>query len=326
MSRPLRIEYEGAWYHVMNRGRRSDRVFEGRDDYQMFIQVLKEAVALWDIRVSAYCLMKTHYHLLIQTPNGNLSRSMRHINGVYTQRYNRAHGLDGQLFRGRYKSIIVDGDSYLLQLVRYIHRNPIRAGVVDQLDNYPWSSHEGYLSTSKKWDWLHKDYILSILCSEKSSRQTAYNNFMAEEDSEDIVHVFKRKKWPVALAGENFINKLKERYFKEKRDSQIPESRGLAPEIQSINKAVCLYYEVDESELLKSRRGWFNEPRGMAIYLCRKLRSDGLISLGSEFGLSGYSSVSSVLAGMKTKIHESRQIKKRFEDIEKKVIKSQTET
>ena len=125
MSRPLRIEYEGAWYHVMNRGRRSDRIFDGQHDYQMFIELLKDAIELWDVRISAYCLMPNHYHLLIHTPKGNLSRSMRHINGVYTQRFNRTHGFDGQLFRGRYKSIIVDGDSYLLQLVRYIHRNPV---------------------------------------------------------------------------------------------------------------------------------------------------------------------------------------------------------
>lgn len=232
--------------------------------------------------------MATHYHLLIHTPKANLSRSMRHINGVYTQRFNRTHGLDGQLFRGHYKSIIVDGDTYLLQLVRYIHRNPIRAGIVDQLDDYPWNSHKGYLSTSKKWDWLHRDFILSILCSEKSARQKTYKSFMALEDSEDIEKLFERKKWPVvALAGEKFVKKLKGKYFREKTDSQVPESRNLAPALQSIKKEVCLYYGADGSELLKSRRGWSNEPRGMAICLCRMLRKDGLVRLGSEFDLRG---------------------------------------
>ena len=111
MSRPLRIEYEGAWYHVMNRGRRSDRIFESRNDYLMFLDLLKEAAELWDVRISACCPMSNHYHLLIHTPKGNLSRCMRHINGVYTQRFNRTHGCDGPLFRGRFKSILVDGDS-----------------------------------------------------------------------------------------------------------------------------------------------------------------------------------------------------------------------
>ena len=111
MSRPLRIEYEGAWYHVMNRGRRADRIFEDPNDYQMFIDLLKDTTELWDVRISAYCLMSNHYHLLIHTPRGNLSRCMRHINGIYTQRFNRVHGLDGQLFRGRFKSILRDYSS-----------------------------------------------------------------------------------------------------------------------------------------------------------------------------------------------------------------------
>ena len=108
MSRPLRIEYPGAWYHVMNRGRRGENVFSGKDDNEIFIALLKEAAGLWAVRVSAYCLMGNHYHILVETPQANLSRFMRHLNGIYTQRYNRLHGHDGQLFRGRFKSILVE--------------------------------------------------------------------------------------------------------------------------------------------------------------------------------------------------------------------------
>ena len=136
MARPLRIEYPGAWYHVMNRGRRSEEIFYQRDDYEAFVELLRESSEMWNIRVAAYCLMTNHYHLLVQTPDANLSRSMRHLNGVYTQRYNRRHGCDGQLFRGRYKSILIDADAYLLELVRYIHRNPLDSGLVDNLKKY----------------------------------------------------------------------------------------------------------------------------------------------------------------------------------------------
>jgi putative transposase len=326
MSRPLRIEYEGAWYHIMSRGRQSEPIFESRDDYVRFIEILKESTELWDIRIGAYCLMTNHYHLLAHTPRGNLSRSMRHINGVYTQRFNRAHGLDGQLFRGRYKSIIVGGDSYLLELVRYIHRNPVRAGVAGKLDDYQWSSHKKYLSAEEKWDWLHKDFILSLLSSEKSTRLKAYKNFMTMEDSEDIVGIFERKKWPIFLADESFANKLKRKYFKEKRNSQVPDSRSLAPSLQLIKKEICVFYGVDESNLLKSRRGWFNEPRNMAVYFCRKMRKDSLIDLSSEFGLSGYSSVSSIVSGTKKQIIKNHQIKKRYKELEKIITISQSET
>jgi putative transposase len=107
MSRPLRIEYPDAWYHVMNRGRRGEDIFADRKDYNQFLDILKETARIWKLRIAAYCLMPNHYHLLVQTPHGNLSRCLRHI--------------DGPLFRRRYKSILVEAESYLLPLVRYIH-------------------------------------------------------------------------------------------------------------------------------------------------------------------------------------------------------------
>ncbi len=136
MSRPLRIEYPGAWYHVMNRGRRRQKIFMSRGDYESFIKVLQETSDGWGLEVSAYCLMSNHYHLLVHSPDGNLSRCMRHINGVYTQRFNRGHKKDGPLFRGRYKAVLVDSDSHLLEVLRYIHRNPLRARLVKRLDDF----------------------------------------------------------------------------------------------------------------------------------------------------------------------------------------------
>jgi REP element-mobilizing transposase RayT len=122
MSRPLRIEYPNAWHHVMNRARRGQELFIGKDDYTCFLELLQETSEIFNIKISAYCLMPTHYHLLVQTPEMNLARCMRHVNGVFTQRYNIQHKCDGTLFRGRYKSILVEEESYLLKLFRYIHR------------------------------------------------------------------------------------------------------------------------------------------------------------------------------------------------------------
>jgi len=127
MSRPLRIEYSGAWYHVMNRGRRREKIYYDKKDYEQFLKVLEETSSLFSVEIHAYTLMPNHYHLLIRTPKGNLSRGMRHINGVYTQRFNNKYKIDGSLFRGRYKSILVEEESYLLELVRYIHRNAYKA-------------------------------------------------------------------------------------------------------------------------------------------------------------------------------------------------------
>ncbi|MEA1969673.1 MAG: transposase [Thermodesulfobacteriota bacterium] len=169
MSRPIRIEYPDAWYHVMNRGRRSEKIFSDNQDYQCFVDLLKETSEMWGIRICAYCLISSHYHLLIQTPQSNISRSMRHLNGVYTQRYNRRHGCDGQLFRGKYKSILVEKESYLLQLVRYIHNNPVKPGLAGNPGDYTWSSHKAYLSEAKIWGWVYKQFPLSMLTANKNA-------------------------------------------------------------------------------------------------------------------------------------------------------------
>ena len=134
MPRPLRIEYENACYHVMNRGRSKQKIFHNEEYYQVFLSTLAQAHKRFSIQIQSYCLMSNHYHLLVKTPEGNLGRAMRHINGIYTQRYNRMKKTDGSLFRGRYKAILVEEDSYQLQLSRYIHRNPIEAKVVEQLE------------------------------------------------------------------------------------------------------------------------------------------------------------------------------------------------
>ncbi len=147
MPRPTRIEYENAVYHVMNRGRGGRTIFHGENYYRAFLHTLAEAHRRFDALIHAYCLVGNHYHLLIQTPRANLGRIMRHINGLYTQRYNRLLATDGPLFRGRYKAILVDEDAYLLQLSRYIHRNPIdmKKPRVTRLEDYPWSSYPAYI-------------------------------------------------------------------------------------------------------------------------------------------------------------------------------------
>lgn len=322
----MRIEYEGAWYHVMNRGRRAERIYGSRQDYLQFIELLKESAELWEVKISAYCLMANHYHLLIHTPKGNLSRCMRHINGVYTQRFNKSNGCDGSLFRGRFKSVLVDGDSYLLQLVRYIHRNPLRAGVVNNLKEFSWSSHKAYLSSAAKWDWLYKDFILSLLSNERGNRLQAYRLFMEMEDSGESCSIFEKKRWPVFLGDESFFNWLKDRFFENKRHREIPQSLALAPPLAAIRQAVCSHYQIDESELMRSGGRTFNEPRNMAIYAARMLRKDSLDVLAVEFGLKSYSSISSILQQVRRRLAEDGDLQNSYEQIIRLLLKGQMKT
>lgn len=326
MARPLRIEYPDAWYHIMNRGRRSETIFADKRDYAGFIELLKDTVEMWNLRIAAYCLMPNHYHLLAQTPDANISRCMRHIDGVYTQRYNRYHRCDGSLFRGRFKSILIDADQYLLQLVRYIHRNPVKAGLTDRLDRYLWSSHRGYLSKSEKWNWLHKGFILSMLTKGEGSQLKYYRQFVSTEDEGEIDTVLSKKKWPAVLGSVDFVQRIKDKFYTEKANSEVPQCRELAPEPYQIILAVCDHYGIHEKALLTSKRGLFNEPRNMAIYLMRRLRGDSLKTIGQQFQIKKYSSVSSVIERMKATLVDEKRLQTSVEQLISSLNKSQEQT
>jgi len=323
MARPLRITYPDAWYHVMNRGRRGEDIFADEQDYIMFTDLLKETSENWNIRVAAYCLMPNHYHILIQTPDANISRGMRHLNGVYTQRYNCRHQCDGQLFRGRYKSILIDRDSYLLQVVRYIHRNPLRAGIVEKLGVYNWSSHKGYLSIAKRWDWLHKHYIFSMLSKNRKDWLGYYRKWVSVEEDDEVSQKLNAKKWPVCLGSQAFIDRIKELYRSDMIDKEIPSSRELLPDRKRILDDVCRYYDVKDSEILKTHRGKMNEARNAAIYLTRKLRLDTYKEIGAQYGIQNDRTVRSVFVRMKKTISEDKKIARRMENLQDVILKSQ---
>ncbi len=325
MSRPLRIEYPGAWYHVMNRGRRRENIFLDRADYESFIKVLQETSEGWNLKIAAYCLMSNHYHLLVQTPDGNISRSMRHINGVYTQRFNRCHSKDGQLFRGRFRAVLVDGDSHLLEVLRYIHRNPLRAGLAKGLD-YPWSSHQGYMSPARKWEWLYKDILLTMLSGEKKKEKSAYADFVSKGEPEEIARFYSLKNLPSMLGGDAFRAWVKEKFRSMSFLEEIPESRGLAPTADAIISAVCEHFKVKGTELATSRRGTENLPRDVAIYLVRRYCRETLADVGKHFAIRNYSTVSSAVERIKARKEKDRSLQQHLKEIGEKLAKSQQQT
>jgi len=326
MSRPLRIEYPDAWYHVMNRARRGQVAFPAREDKLAFLYLVKETAEMFNLKVSAWCLMETHYHLLVQTPDANLARCMRHINGVYTQKYNFRHGSDGTLFRGRYKSILVDADNYLLELVRYIHRNPIRAGLVEKLSQYNWSSHKAYLSGSEKWNWVHKDFILGMLAKSRIAQMRKYKQFVGKKDSLKICSFFESMSLPSIIGEKSFKDWVKDTFFKGKVDHNIPQTKTLAPSRRVIKQIVCEHYGIDEQEINLAKRGMKNIPRDMAIYLMRSVSGEPLLRIGEEMGIEKYSSVSSAVYRIKKKLPVDKQLRKDTRAMLNMIKKSQTET
>jgi len=161
MARPLRIEFAGALYHVTSRGNAREPIFTGDADWRSFLRIMGEAVERYRWLCHAYCLMPNHYHLLVETPEANLSRGMRQINGVYTQRFNRTHNRVGHILQGRFGAVLVERDTHLLELARYVVLNPVRAGLATRAETYPWSSLPAALGLVPMPAWLETRALLA---------------------------------------------------------------------------------------------------------------------------------------------------------------------
>ena len=309
----------------MNRGRRRDEVFLHPDDYQVFLKIVREAAEGWNLKIAAYCLMSNHYHLLVQTPDANIARCMRHINGVYTQYFNRKHKQDGQLFRGRYKAVLVEEDSHLLEVMRYIHRNPLNAGLSKHLDEYLWCSHLGYLSSEKQWDWLIKDQLLVMLATKKTLQQKLYLDFVSKGEPQEITAFYGMKKLSSILGGDAFKEWVKNR-FGHLEHQDIPESQILAVTPDRIVPLACAYFNIDESRLKKSQRGIENLPRDISIYLTRCTSRMTLAEIGDIFDINNYSTVSSAVERIKIRRNRDAGLQRDIDKLSEIIIKSQRQT
>jgi len=186
MARPLRVEYPGAIYHVTARGNGRAQVFLDEDDRKMFFFVLEDAVRRFNILCHAYCLMGNHYHLILETPEGDLSRTMRHLNGVYTQLFNRKHGKVGHLFQGRYKGILIERGEHLLEACRYVVLNPVRAGLCSVPEAWPWSSYRATTGISEAAPFLRVGWILEQFDLNPTIAAKKYARFVMDGRDVDI--------------------------------------------------------------------------------------------------------------------------------------------
>ncbi len=208
MVRPLRIEYPGAVYHVTSRGDRRESIARDDTDRSMFLNIVGQALARFGGTVSAYCLMGNHYHPVLHTREANLSRLMRQINGVYTQNLNRRHGLSGHVFQGRFKAILVDSDSYLLEVCRYVDLNPVRANMCRRPDDYPWSSYRALTGQADQPFWLDPQVLYEQLAPGKSAVQAAakYAEFVAQ--GKDVQLWDANLKQQIYLGDDDFITRM----------------------------------------------------------------------------------------------------------------------
>jgi putative transposase len=317
MARPLRITYPGAFYHITSRGNEQKSVFISKRDREKFLEYLESASERYNAIIHVYCLMDNHYHLLLETPSGNLPQIMRHINGAYTTYFNVKHDRAGHLFQGRYKAILVEKDEYAKELSRYIHLNPVRAGIVELPEEYEWSSYLSYIGKNKKLKWLYTDFILGYFSKTKSSSEKQYQIFVISLINSEYDSPLDNVVASTILGQSDFVNDIKEKHLSDKKiDKEIPALKELADNISidSINKEVDSIFS-DQTRL----------SRNIKIYLIKEFTGKLLKDIGEEFGI-GESGVSQSCRRFSQQIERNKEIKKKVERITKILKLSRVKT
>jgi putative transposase len=223
MARPLRIEFPGALYHVTSRGDGQDDIYRGDTDRQAFLSVFGTVCGRFNWWAHAYCLMTNHYHLLVETPDGNLSKGMRQLNGVYTQRFNAEHGRCGHVFQGRYKAIIVQKEAYLTELSRYVVLNPVRAGMVARPEDWPWSSYRATLGDLPCPPWLRRDWLLATFGETEAAAVAAYRRFV--EDGIGEPGPWEQLRHQVFLGSGTFVEGVRRKLPPDRDLAEIPRAQ-----------------------------------------------------------------------------------------------------
>lgn len=248
MARPLRIEFAGALYHVTSRGDGREDIYLKDEDRELFMTVLGECCDLFNWSIHSWCQMTNHYHLLIETPGANLSKGMRYLNGVYTQRFNRAHMRTGHVFQGRYKAILVEKNAYLQELSRYIVLNPVRAAMVESAENWPWSSYGITIGIHYCPKWFDREWVLDSFGKKEKAAIRNYIQFIA--DGVQQPSPWAKLKSQIYLGSDDFVNSV-QTHISKNNLSEVPkiQKRAIPKPLEAYeknsndrNEAIALAY------------------------------------------------------------------------------------
>ena len=307
MARPLRVEYPDATYHVSNYGLDNQRVFPSAKYFEAFLEGLGETCSRLNVEVHAYCLLRNQYQLVVKTPEANLSRFMRQVDGLYTQQYQRLKRIDGSLFKGRYKAVLVQADNYLLPLSRYIHTK-VKAS---ELNNYPYSSYTYFTRKAKPPVWFNRGDTLKQLRTVAAKRPAAYKKYVAQGVDDELGHFYGKKNLSSVMGDAKF------RQFAQRKRSATAVrgvSRGAnakwRPSCKQIISAVAKQFKVTEASIYKAARGpgSKNVPRWVAMYLCQELSAVTLQSMAKLFRLKRYGTVSTTVGKLKLEFEENPKV------------------
>lgn len=322
MARPLRVEFSGAFYHVINRGNAGENIFRGSRDREKFLDYLEMAMEKFSLKIYTYCLMTNHFHILLETRLPNLSQAIQWVNVSYAVYFNRKYKRSGHLFQGRFKSILVDADEYLKQVSRYIHLNPVRANLVEHPDEYRWSSYSAITGKTEEPEWLESAWLLSLFGNKKKQARVNYKKFVEEASPDDLKDPARDLSGGFILGSADFVIWIKESFLATRTDeNEIPQLRELKPRIylEDIVDAVsCEFNCKIETILQKGLKR--NVARDVAIYLARVLSGEKGKKIGEHFGNISAAAITGRYNWIANQIENDKPFRNRIKRLKDKIM------
>ncbi len=316
MARPLRIEYEGAFYHVIQRGIERKAIFASDKDKDRFLSYINASSLSHTAIIHAYVLMNNHYHLILETPRANLSRIMHYLNTSYAAYFNTKHKRVGPLYQGRFKAVLVQEDEYLHYLSCYIHLNPVRAGIVKSPEAYPYSSYNFFIFKKVSPKWLNTDLILSMFDKNTSKAKRLYRQFVVNNVGKEKDIIKNNTRNGLVLGDDSFFQAIKERIINRTEDSEIPMlkniKQGIEPTLDHIKNTVERYVKDNKREV-----------RSLSIYLSRKCTQKTLNEIAVFYGKIQYTGISQVWRRIEKRRQDDRRLEALITKLEAKIIKCQ---
>jgi REP element-mobilizing transposase RayT len=316
MARAWRIEYEGALYHVLSRGNERQDIVINDDDRRLFLTTAAEMAERFEIDIFAYVLMDNHYHLLFRTNSANLCRSMQWFGATYTKRFNLRHDRSGHLFQGRYKNMLVQNDAYLLQLSCYIHRNPLRAGMVRRLADYPWSSYRAYAYGKSRQNWLKTDVVLAQFRNVDDPHKAYRENIQKYAQEEH--RVWEDLRHGIFVGTEKFVNKIKNRYLPDRPHAELPSQKQATRDVnlEAVISRTAGILNCDMKHFREANRisKSLKADRDLLIYIAWQLGVAGNQKIGEMFGIS-YSAVSQRVRIAKEMLNKDKAVERKYRQI-----------
>jgi putative transposase len=336
MVRPLRIEYAGAWYHVTCRGNEKKNIFRDPLDKAKFIEILSSSLKLYGLKLHSFVMMDNHFHLLLQTPEGNLGNFMQRFNTTYTVYFNRRHRRSGHLFQGRYKAILIEKNEYLLELSRYIHMNPVRIREQSQLgvekkrmilNEYPWSSYSGYIHPRKRQPFVCYSEILGMVGGGDTFRgRRRYEQFSTDGILKDMnISFWKEVKGQAVLGSDDFVDWVYEGFLSKKKLDRrelagVKELDRSPSTVEEIARKVSRELGVEEERLYR-RRG-IPQARSVFMELCRLYlsRRMSLAEIGRKLGGVSASALSQNRKRLEAALGEAPLLRQNFQKLSKALM------